>query len=401
MKRFPLLLALLVSGVLLMGADGCSSDPNVEGAKLDLRNKDYPRALENVNKALASNPNNAEAYYLKGQILQEQAFATEDADEHTAKIADMLAAYEKARELDAALADDITQRLRLAYFNEFQRGIQAFNRGQNNESEYGTAAAYFDTAARIQPDSSGAYVNRAYALINAGRSAEAVEPLKTAIEKGENQPDTYIFLASLYTSTDRAGEAVTLLERAKQVHPEDAEIQTQLLNAYIAAGQIDRAMQTYSDAVAREPNNKLYRYNYGSLFLESEEYDKAIEQLQRAVEIDPDYTNAQYNLGAAYINKAVAINEQIKEIDDDVRANRSKYTAQQIREKEDEIERLTQQRRQLFQQAIPPLERARTLAGPDADNAQDICRALFSAYAQTGQQDKAEAISECAGYDLN
>ena len=71
MKRFPLLLVLLLGGFLIMGANGCSSDPNVEGAKLDLRNKDYDRALENIDKALQNDPQNAEAYYLKGQVLQE------------------------------------------------------------------------------------------------------------------------------------------------------------------------------------------------------------------------------------------------------------------------------------------------------------------------------------------
>ena len=81
MKRFPLLLALLFGGFLLIAADGCSSDPNVEGAKLDLKNKDYDRAMENIGKALESNPENAEALELKGQILQEQAFAVQDVDQ--------------------------------------------------------------------------------------------------------------------------------------------------------------------------------------------------------------------------------------------------------------------------------------------------------------------------------
>ncbi|NBW94064.1 MAG: hypothetical protein EBR20_06845, partial [Bacteroidetes bacterium] len=77
MNRFPLFLSLIFAAFLIAGADGCSSDPNVEGAKLDLRNQDYDRALGNLETALENNPQNAEAYELKGRVLSEKAFATQ------------------------------------------------------------------------------------------------------------------------------------------------------------------------------------------------------------------------------------------------------------------------------------------------------------------------------------
>ena len=67
-------IVLFVGGMLTMGA-GCSSDPNVEGAKLDLRNKDYDRAIVNLDKAIETNPGNHEAYFLKGQVYQEMSAA--------------------------------------------------------------------------------------------------------------------------------------------------------------------------------------------------------------------------------------------------------------------------------------------------------------------------------------
>lgn len=401
MSRISLCLVLLLGGFLLSGA-GCSSDPNIEGAKLDLRNKDYDRALSNIETALQRDPQNPQAYHLKGQVLQEQLESINDLQQYEATTNEMSEAYQRAIELDLKLAGDVEQRLRLAYYNAFQKGVQAFNRGQQDKAAYIDAAAYFGIAGAVQPDSAGAFVNQAYALINAGQQEQAIRPFEQAIEKGDTQPETMMFLADIYRIGNRAEDAVRLLERARDIYPDNQDIQAQLLNAYIEANQVDRAMQTYSEAVAQDPNNKLYRYNYGSLLLQAERYPEAVEQLQVAVQLDPEYGNAYYNLGAAYINQAVDVSERINAIDDSLRANRSSLQSAQIREMEQQMEQLMQERRDLFSQAITPLERAKEIVEGAGDDATEVCRALFSAYVQTDQQDKAESIAECAGYeDIN
>lgn len=387
-----------------MGADGCSSDPNVEGAKLDLRNKDYDRAMENLDKALQKDPNNAAALELKGQVLQEQAFATQDAAEHSRLIGEMIAAYGRAKEVNPEAAADIDNRIKVAYFNEFQRGIQAFNRGQNAEdgtAEFSNAAAYFESASMIEPDSAGAYVNRAFALINAKRSEEAIPAFEGAIEHGDNSPDTYIYLGDLYAQYNQPAKRVQILETANEMFPGNQDVQAQLLNAYVSSGQMDRAITVYKDAVMNDPTNKLYRYNYGSLLLEAEDYEGAVEQLSEAVKIDSEYGDAQYNLGAAYTNQAVAINEQISAMDDDLRANRSSMSAADVQAKEAEMQQMAEQRKALFEKAIPHLAKAKALFEAEGEDPTGICQALFSAYVQTGQQTEAETLAECAGYDLN
>lgn len=402
MKRFSLFLTLLLGGFMLMGADGCSSDPNVEGAKLDLRNKDYDRALENLSTALEKNPDNPEALELKGQVLQEKAFTTQDPEAHAELIQQAIEAYERALALNPEIAAAVHRNLAIAYVNEFQLGVQAFNRGRTNDDEFNAAARYFETAALIAPDSAGAYTNQAFSLMNAGRDAEAIEPFEKAIALGDHEPDTYRFLSNLYLTNDRAADAVSLLEGAAEEHPDNADIRAQLLNAYQMSGNMDRAMEKYREAVVDDPNNKVYRYNYGSLLLENEQYEAAIEQLQKAVDLDSEYANAQYNLGAAFVNQAVTINDQINKIDDDLRANRANLSAEQIKAREAEIDRLTEERRALFQQAVAPLEKAKALFEVAGEDATAICQVLFQSYVQTNQREKAESVSECAGYgDIN
>jgi tetratricopeptide (TPR) repeat protein len=291
--------------------------------------------------------------------------------------------------------------MRLAYVDEFQRGIQAFNKGREDESSFSHAVVYFRNTSMIMPDSSAPYVNEAYALINAGRPEEAIEPFEKAMATGETEGDTYLLLADIYQRNERVEDAVGLLEEARTMYPEREDIQSQLLNAYIAAGQVDRAKETYREAVEREPDNKLYRYNYGSLLLQSEDYDGAIEQLTTATNLDPEYSIAFYNLGAAYVNQAVDVNASIQEIDDDLRANRATLSEGDLSEKEAQLDALVEERKGLFEKAIEPLERARELQETAGEEMTATCSALFQSYVQTGEEDKAQDAAQCAGIDLN
>ena len=398
MKRFPILLSLLLGVFLLAGADGCSSDPNVEGAKLDLRNQDYDRALENLNTALEKNPANSEALELKGRVLSEQAFATMDQDQHIAMIHDMIAAFEAAKAADPMLEESVTNSMRFAYANEFTSGVQAFNRGRSDATEFVVAAKYFNTSGDIFPDSSAAYVNEAYAYMNANQPENALVSFEKAIEAGDIEPDTYRFLAGLYQTYDRPEEGIALLEKASTMYPENIDIQTELLNAYQVTGQTDKALELYKDAVDRDPENKLFRYNYGSLLVSVERYDEAIAQLEAAIALDADYSSAHYNLGAAYINMAVDVNAQIAVLDDKLRADRDGLSRAEIQKREAEIDALVEKRKEYFGAAVSPLEKAKMLFEGAGEDATGVCRALYQSYVQVNEVAKAQSIAECAGY---
>jgi hypothetical protein len=106
-------------------------------------------------------------------------------------------------------------------------------------------------------------------------------------------------------------------------------------------------------------------------------------------------------LGATFVNRAVAVNEMISEKDDRLRENRSSLSSSQITQAEEELESLVEQRKQHFHAAIDPLEKARDLQVAAGEDATLTCNALFTAYVQSGMQDKAEEAAACAGIDLN
>ena len=399
MKRtHSAVLIACVLGAFLWMAPGCSSDPNVEGAKLDLRNQDYDRALENISEALARDPANAEALELKGQVLQAQSGGISDMEEYMATTREMLAAYDQAVAADPGLENSVSRSLNMAYADVFRMGIQAFNRGSENSDEFASAAEYFGLAAEIQPDSSGPYVNQAFAFLNAGMEDEAVAPLEMAVEKGDTEKNTLLFLGDLYNRQENMEKAMDIFAKAAELYPEDADIQSQLLNLYVQTGQAEQAMEEYRAAVDQDPNNETLLYNYGSLLLEAEHFDDAIHYLGRAAEAGPDYANAHFNLGAAHINKAVKLNDERNAIDDALREERADLEDDQIEAREQEMDVLGDQIRDLYGEALVPLEHARELIDANGEDPTSICQALYTAYVQTNQMDKVETVAECSGY---
>lgn len=386
--RFPFALGLLAVALLVAGADGCGSDPNVTGAKLEMKNEDYDRVLELTAAAIEANPEDEEAYFLRGEAYRLKADQVDDAAQRSELLAEMAQAYNRSLELghDAA---EINNRLQVAWGSEMNYGARAFRAAAEDPSAYDEAAASFANATVVLPDSSAGYLNQGLAFLAAGHAAEAAEPLQMAIDKGANSAEAYIYLGRIYLSSeDRADDALAVLEQGQAQFPDNEELQTEILNAYVRAGQTDRAIDAYDARIAASPDDPLYRYNYGSLLLQAERYDEAVEQLTRATELDAQNANAFYNLGAAYQNKAASFNERVAELED---ADASQA----------EVDAAIAERTALLNQALPNLERARTLTQEAGDDTADICRALFQVYAALGQETEAQEAAECAGLDLN
>lgn len=375
------IVVLLLAATVLGGADGCSSDPNVEGAKLYMRQGDYDAALENLETALSENPDNIDALALKGEVLFEKSKEIRNASERRPVLEEMVAALNRAESLDPSNSEATRLRL-LAWAEEMSVGSRAMQNsgGENMDNVIQT----FDNAVFILPDSASGYFNLGLAHLVSGNTDTAIEPLEQVLEMDGGDENAYLYLGRALMATQNGSRALEVLEEGAEMFPQSEPIRIELLNAYAVTGQTEQAISAYEAAIQDRPDDAVLRYNYGSMLLTSEQYDEAIIQLQRAVELDPDNANAHYNLGAAFQNKATAVNAQMMQEEDTAASNR-------LRDERDE----------LLSQALPRLEEARSLTEAEGETAADICNALFQVYAQLGQDENAREAGECAGLDMN
>ncbi len=179
MKRLLIVLALLVG----LGATGLPVNAQVKKADKALKKQNYDEAMGYVEEALQKKPEDAKAFEVKGRIYQSMASNTEDAAEHVALLGQMMEAFHQAASLDSKMAEKVQNTLTLAYITQFQRGIEVFNEAQSTRDKNGylQSARYFEGCTIIAPDSTGPYVNWAFAMIGAGNDLEAIKPLEIAV----------------------------------------------------------------------------------------------------------------------------------------------------------------------------------------------------------------------------
>ena len=367
----------------------------------------YEEAMSLAQELLERKPDDHKTWDLLARIHSAQA-SQSSMEDYLMHVQEMVEAYHRVVELRPREADQVNNRLQIFYMQTFNQGIGEFNNAQSvmdddvlQAEHFRSSARYFQASSIASPDSSGAYMNWAYALLGAGDTQDAVKPFELALEYGGPDYEVYSYLARIYLTSDRAQETIPLMEEAIIAYPDSSELQNFLLNAYAETGQNDRALERYAEAVIDNPENKIYRYNYGSLLLQDEQFDKAIEQLEIAVQIDPMYIDAYYNQGAAYINKANSVQQKISAMDDSLRARRDELSNEERQSILNEIDVLAEERRELYRASIVPLEEAKNYAAMESGrSAEEICVALFQAYAQTNQEDMVRSVSECAGMDL-
>jgi len=101
-----------------------------------------------------------------------------------------------------------------------------------------------DTLIQAQPQNPYFHELKGQALLEAGKSAEAIAPLRRAVQLTTNPSLMQIMLAQALLGTNdkaHAEEAVSLLETALRREPESSEAYTQLAMAYGRKGDLGHA----------------------------------------------------------------------------------------------------------------------------------------------------------------
>ncbi len=307
---------LLLSMVFGLVAFQCSST-ELTSAKLYIQQKNLTKAKEALMKEVEKNPKSDEGFYLLGYVYGEEG-----------DIPKMLENFEKSLGISDKFKANIDDSKVYHWSQSFNRGVGLFNRATKATAKdtsgmfYDKSIAAFQDAIATQPDSVSSYKNLTFALLNAGKEDEVVEPLEKLIEL-EGAADSYAMLGEKYyndgVKLNNAGDSTTamaafdkaieVLEKGKNAHPSDPDILLILSNAYINANKLDVAMEAFKAGIENEPDNKVYRYNYGVLLLGADDFEGSAEQFEKALELDPEYENAYYNLGVTYVKWGTKLRE--------------------------------------------------------------------------------------------
>jgi tetratricopeptide (TPR) repeat protein len=254
-------------------------------------------AVASFDKALEFQPNFHQAWYNRGVALgnlgrNEEAVASFDKalefqpDKHEAwnsrgaVLCDYLGRNEEAvASFDKAL--EFQPDFHQAWYN---RGVALDDLGRTEE-----AVASFDKAVEFQPDFHLAWNNRGIALFNLGRYEEAVASYDKAVEFQPDFHQAWFNRGAALRRLGKSEDAVASYDKAIEINPDDDETWGRRGYALFTLKRYEDALSSYHRAIELNPKSANAWYSKACLYALQQNLDAAISHLQTAIDLDPEY----------------------------------------------------------------------------------------------------------------
>lgn len=373
---------IMVAAGLSLAVTAVAQKANIQSAQNYLRDKDYDKALEYINKALTdpSTKDEPRTWYVKGNIYMDM----QSDPKHSANspYREAATAFLKANQLKAGYEKEtIRQALLNAAYNYYNDAAKAYN-----QKNYDAAIEYTGQVTQIHDlDGGKMYTGMksfdtvnvqgkqigAFSAYYANKHDVAV-PMLQALKDDPivGSPNMYMLLADSYKKLGKTDEYLTTIKAAADKYPENTNVRNEMLNYYIKSGQTDVVVKQMEDAVAKEPNNADYLYNLAVIYNGiafpkdgsgkdmpkpanyMEMVSKAEASYMRALAVSPNNVDYNYNTGALYYNQATEVNGEMNKI--------TGNTPKEVKQFED----LKAQRDAIFDKAKPYLEKTVSLLDP-------------------------------------
>lgn len=153
------------------------------------------------------------------------------------------------------------------------------------------ALAWYERFATISPNSD-AWNNLGVVLINMGRYADALAPLKRAVKLGRKQPLLWINYAVALENTGNLEEAEMALAKALALQPRLADAELNLANVLAKRHQPQTALTLYEGLIEREAHLYMALVNCAGLHQNFGRNHIAEPIYRRAIALDPEGRSA-------------------------------------------------------------------------------------------------------------
>ena len=286
--------------------------PELTQAEGALEKKDYATAQPLLEKVVAANPANYQAWFDLGFLYNAQG-----------KQADSITAYRKSV---AAKPDVFEPNLNLGLMlakandpdaEQFLRAATKLK--PTAQTEEGLARAWLSLAhviastkpseaitayqevAKLQPKDPEPHLSAGFLLEKQGQPEQAEQEYKQALALDNKSADAITGLINLYMRGKRFPEAEELLRKLVDLRPDDPNVHLQLGRVLAAAGKRDDAIAELQAAAKATPGDMALRHDLGDLYLDAGKYDLAVAQYKPLVEGTPNDYDLHMSYGRALL----------------------------------------------------------------------------------------------------
>lgn len=133
-----------------------------------------------------------------------------------------------------------------------------------------------------------------------GRYADAVAPLREAVERDPTRSTYQLLLARALRRDGQAGQAQAVLERILRENPEHVDAGVELAEILSPAEHPDRVIAILEPLLKHRHDYPLYHL-LAEAYNHKEDFDRAREHYEEAVRLNPESAADQYELGNIYL----------------------------------------------------------------------------------------------------
>ncbi|MFQ6112991.1 MAG: tetratricopeptide repeat protein, partial [bacterium] len=337
---------------------GCQPK-EVTSAKIYIQNDNWDKAIEQLETAVKTYPNNSEAHFLLGQAYGKKGLYKE-----------MNKEFNTSLKISNKFAQEINAEREVYWIENYNAGIKA----ADNE-DFQKAEAFIISAIVINPSKYEAHRKLAIIYQQTNEVEKALAIYNKLLEKNPNDLELLLSAGDLYYQQQKFEEVVAILSRVLEMEPQNRDALLNLALSYDSLGKPNEATKLYQQAVEANPLDKDLIFLFGVHHYKLKNYKQAIRLFQQVLELSPDDFEATSNIGNAYLSIAESERQKLK----NVSFNSNIYSAEQI-------QRIKNNAISNYKKAVPYLERALEIE-PDHPN---LWRNLGVAYINSGEKEKGE-----------
>lgn len=373
---------------------GCSTlQSSNSNSEKDFSTKQLQQRIDSLDQQIKSGNTNPDLYYQKGKFLTELAQKRDNPVQRTSPYTDARKSLAQADELYQG-SEKVQELLKVTWSIEHNQGVKILQSDTTGSPDFSRAAAHFNNATIIIPDSAISYKMKARAFYRDQQSQKAIKTLEDARQNADDIPTLLLEqLAFLYLENDQPKKAVEVYEQAESFSDRNLNLLHGLSNAYINAGQHKKAVDLLQQLIESDPENIVYSQTLSRelYFLAAEQLDniasdisedenssikissadsllnRSENQFKRILDENPEDEQLKLGFAKFYHNSASKYQQLLPYVDSE--------TKQQLEEK---IE-------QYLSSSVPLLEQLSEERPED----KEVWQSLYQAYSYLGMEEKA------------
>jgi tetratricopeptide (TPR) repeat protein len=244
------------------------------------RNKDYPAALTAARRALEEDSNNASYLHIYG-LTQ--------------------AALQQFKEAEENMQKAIALKPAEANFH-YDYGYVLYQEKKNDQ-----AVPVLTRAVELDGENLMARFLLGRTLVSSHRSLLignfsqlALEQFMFIAKRNPRFPSVHLHMARIYSNNGDEEKALQELTTELELFPKDTQARVELGQLLLKTGQLEKALEHLVLAEKEAPGVPVIHYSLAKAYREKAQRAEGIKAAQRCIELDPDFAEAHYLLGQLY-----------------------------------------------------------------------------------------------------